>query len=231
MENNHKHCATQSSTDHNHACGSMKEEIIAHFPYAVFSVALGLIGVALLDYLSSGAKTPQLIKGGMHTLFHTFHFMHIVFAATGGMLTFFRYSNQLIKGIIICSVSTVVFCIASDILVPYIVGTMFGVPMKLHICFLSELHNVLPFLLIGTINGWILAQHEKHLHSFYSLWSHFTHIFVSSSAAILYTVSHGFTNWANHMGVIFLCLVIAVVIPCTLSDVVIPFFFSKDHKC
>lgn len=229
MENNHNHCATGSSS-HNH-CGGMKEEIIAHFPYAVFSVALGLIGVALLDYLSSGAKTPQMIKAGMHTLFHTFHFMHIVFAATGGMLTFFRYSNNLVKGFVICSLSTVIFCITSDVLLPYLMGCMLGVPMKLHICFISELSNVIPFLVVGTLNGWILAQHEKHLHSFYSLWSHFVHIFVSSSAAILYTVSHGFSDWAHHMGMIFLLLVLAIVVPCTLSDVVIPFFFSKDHKC
>ncbi len=229
MENNHNHCSTESSSQHE--CGGMKEEVIAHFPYAVFSVALGLIGAALLDYLSSGAKSPDMIKHGMHTLFHTFHFMHIVFAATGGMLTFFRYSRNLLKGIVICSASTIIFCITSDVLLPYCMGSLFGVPMHLHICFVSELYNVVPFLLIGTLNGWILAQHEKQLHSFYSLWSHFTHIFVSSSAAILYTISHGFTNWASHMGMIFLLLVIAVVIPCTLSDVVIPLFFSKEHKC
>lgn len=229
MAGNHNHCNNEAS--HDHACGNVREEVIAHFPYAVFSVALGLIGAALLDCLSSGAKQPEVVKHSMHTLFHTFHFMHIVFAATGGMLTYFRYSKNILKGILTCSVSTIVFCMLSDILLPYTMGTLFGVPMKLHICFVSEFYNVIPFLLIGTFNGWILAQHEKHLHNFYSLWSHFTHIFVSASAAIIYTISHGFTNWASHMGMIFLLLVIAVVIPCTLSDVVIPLFFAKDNKC
>lgn len=228
MKNNHAHCSTETS--HNHECGNVKEEVIAHFPYAVFSVALALIGAAILDYFSFGAQ-PAVVRSGMHNLFHTFHFMHIVFAATGGILTYFRYSRNILKGVLVCSLSTIVFCIMSDVLLPYLVGTLLGVSMKLHICFFTELSNVLPFLVIGTFNGWILAQHEKHLHNFYSLWSHFAHIFVSASAAVLYTISHGFTGWAHHMGMIFSLLVIAVVIPCTLSDVVIPLFFVKERKC
>lgn len=230
MHSNHNKSHSHSSHDHDHGCGDMKSEIVSHFPYAVFSVALGLIGAAILDYFSFGA-TPQVVAKGMHTLFHAFHFMHIVFAATGAMLTFFRHSNETIKGFVICSLSTVIFCITSDVLLPYIAGTLFGVPMKLHICFVSELSNVLPFLAIGTFNGWLLAQHGKHMHDTYSLWSHFAHIFVSSIAALLYTISHGFNGWSHHMGMLFLLLIIAVVIPCTLSDVVIPLFFAKDKKC
>lgn len=215
--------------DHGHACGDLSSEIVTHFPYAVFSVALSFVGAALLDYFSFGA-TPEVVRHGYHTLFHTFHFLHIVFAATGAMLTFFRFSNNVIKGVIVSAISTVFFCVLSDVLFPYIAGKMLGASMEWHVCFVSELRNVLPFLVIGMFNGWLLSQHQKNMHSYYSLWSHFAHIFVSSIASLLYMISNGFTDWAHSMGFIFFLMIMAVVIPCTMSDVVVPLFFAKDKK-
>jgi len=209
--------------------GSLSDELMIHFPYAVFSIALSIAGVALLDYCSFGAK-EAIVKAGAHTLFHTFHFMHVVFAATGALLTFFRFSKNILRGIIIGGASTVFFCVLSDVFLPYIAGMMLGVKMDLHVCFVSELFNVLPFLIIGMLNGWVLAQHKDGMQTYYSLWSHFAHIFVSSVASLLYMVSFGFKDWHQHMGVIFIMLIGAVVIPCTLSDVVIPLFFAKERK-
>lgn len=225
MKNNqagHNHC-----TDHE--CGSLSSELIAHFPYAVFSVALSFIGVALLNYFSFGAAA-ETVKHGSHVLFHTFHFMHIVFAAAGAMLTYFRYSKKIIEGIIISSLSTMVFCILSDILLPYAAGWILGVNMHLHICFFSDWHNVVPFLAIGMLTGWLLAQHGESSHSAYSLNSHFAHIFVSSFASIMYMVSHGFSAWEQYMGAIFFLLIFAVVVPCTMSDVVVPLYFARSGK-
>ncbi|NBP00683.1 MAG: hypothetical protein EBU90_11245 [Proteobacteria bacterium] len=209
-----------------HQCGDLKTELMTHFPYGVFSVALGFIGVAIMDYFSFGA-TREVVQEGAHVLFHTFHFLHIVFAATGVMLTYFRFSKNLLKGIVIGASSTIIFCVLSDILLPYICGMVLGVPMRLHVCFVSELHNVLPFLVIGMINGWVLSQHPEEMQGYYSVWSHFAHIFVSSVASLLYMVSHGFGSWQGHMGPLFLSLIFAVVFPCTMSDVVVPMYFAK----
>lgn len=217
----------EHSHEHNagHNCGDIKTELMEHFPYAVFSIALSFVGAALLDYFSFGAR-PDVVRHGAHVLFHAFHFLHIIFAATGAMLTYFRFSHNVVKGIVLGTLSTVFFCVLSDVFLPYFAGQFLGVSMDLHICFVSELSNVLPFLIVGLFNGWLLAQ-RKHLHSFYSLWSHFTHIFVSSFASLLYMISYGFNGWSSSMGIIFIVLLAAVVIPCTLSDVVVPIFFSK----
>jgi len=223
VKKNHSH-----GHGENHICGggTIAEELMSHFPYAVFSVALSIVGVALLDYFSFGA-TSDVVSKGADILFHTFHFMHIIFAATGALLMYFRFSKNIVRGIIVGSISTVVFCVLSDVIFPYVAGMLLGVKMDLHICFMSELYNVLPFLLIGVINGWVLAQHERIKQSSYSLWSHFAHIFVSSAASLLYMVSHGFDHWEQHMGVLFLLLIAAVVVPCTMSDVIVPLFFAK----
>lgn len=209
-----------------HECGDFKQELIVHFPYAVCSVAFALIGAAILSYFTFGA-TPEVVQKGTHALFHTFHFVHIVFAATGALLTYFRFSKNLIGGLIVATLSTAVFCVLSDVLMPYIGGSILGVKMCLHICFISRFYKVAPFLFVGLINGWVLSQHKKGLQSHYSIWSHFTHIFISSVASLLYLISHGFHNWQSSIGGVFLILILAVVIPCTLSDVVVPMFFAR----
>ncbi|MFT6765523.1 MAG: hypothetical protein ACJAZS_000401 [Alteromonas naphthalenivorans] len=204
----------------------VNHEMICHFPYAVLSVALSMIAAGILGY-SSVDPIPGVVDKGAMVLFHSCHFLHIVFAATGAVLTFFRYSNEVLKGLIVGAVSAIVFCILSDVILPYLVGEMMGIPMELHICFLSELSNVLPFLLVGVFNGWLLSQNKSGQQSFFSIWSHFAHIFVSALASMLYTISHGMHDWYNYMGILFILLIVAVVIPCTLSDVVVPAYFAR----
>ena len=215
---------------HEHETGNstdlMINELATHFPYAVFSVALSMIAAALLGYFSFGASV-EVIEHGSMVLFHSFHFLHIVFAATGTVLTFFRFSKNFYKGIIVGAISAVFFCVLSDAIIPYVIGVAMGVQVSFHICFISELSNVLPFLVVGLFNGWLLSQHKSAEHSFYSTWSHFAHIFVSSLASMLYTVSHGMHDWYQSMGILFILLVVAVVIPCTLSDVVVPAYFAN----
>ena len=207
----------------------VNHEMICHFPYAVLSVALSMIAAGILGYFSFGAA-PKVIEHGSMVLFHSCHFLHIVFAATGAVLTFFRYSKDVLKGLIVGALSAIVFCILSDVLLPYFVGEIMGINMQLHICFISELSNVLPFLIVGVFNGWLLSKHHAGEQSFFSIWSHFAHIFVSSLASMLYTISHGMHDWYNYMGILFMLLIIAVVIPCTLSDVVVPAYFAGMGK-
>ena len=104
---------------------------------------------------------------------------------------------------------------------------MVGLPMELHWCFWSHLGTVLPFLTVGVLNGLAIAHHQSSKHLFYSASSHFIHIFVSSMASVLYLVSFGFWNWWSSMGFVFLFLLFAVLVPCTLSDVVVPMLCGR----
>jgi hypothetical protein len=217
--NNHAH-------EHAHE-HSLIQELICHFPYAVFSVAFALILVSFIT--KPGLESVGLLQMQSHILFHSFHFMHIVFASAGSMITFLRYSKNLFMGVIISILSPAVFCILSDVVLPYIGGRMLGVDMHWHICFITELHNVLPFLFTGILTGISLSYHGSEQQGFYSVFSHFFHIFVSSIASTLYLVSHGFTTWYDSIGYVFVFLIIAVVIPCTCSDVLVPALIAKAH--
>ena len=216
--------------DHHHHGHSFTEELMHHLPYAIFSVALGMIVLSLIDYSSVAQSVGHAARvascTGYHMLFHSFHFLHILFAATGTIITFSRFSTSLPRALAVGIVSPVIFCMLSDVLFPYLAGRILGVPMELHICFHRELQNVLPFLGVGICNGLILRGHHSALLPVFSFGSHVVHILISSLAALFYMVSHGFDNWYPQMGIVFLFLVIAIVIPCTFSDVLVPMYFA-----
>lgn len=234
---NHGH---EHGHEHEHDHG-FTQELMHHLPYAIFSVALGMVILSLLDYTSSAnsvGHTHTHAHGhggcqGYHLLFHSFHFLHILFAATGTIITFSRFSKNTIKALIVGTVSPAIFCMLSDVLLPYVAGRMLGVNMELHICFYRELHNIIPFLAVGLLNGMVLRSHHTSMLRMFSLGSHFVHILISSLASLFYMVSHGLHNWYPQMGFVFLFLVVAIVIPCTFSDVIVPMYFAgvkRDEK-
>jgi hypothetical protein len=214
---------------HEHESASIMTEIICHLPYAIFSVAIGLILLSFISYngIANGAKANAK---GLHVLFHSFHFLHIVFATTGCLVTFSRFSKNILFGFIVSLCAALFFCTLSDVVLPYLTGRMFGVHMHFHICFISEIHNIVPFLVVGLLNGLILSNHATVNKSVYSVASHFGHILTSSLASLFYLVGEGFTQWNSYMGLVFVLLIIAVVIPCTFADVIVPVFFARLGK-
>jgi hypothetical protein len=201
-------------------------ELIHHFPYALFSVAFGLTILSFVTYYSYSDPVNLICKKS-DVLFHSFHFMHIVFAATGTLVTFFRYSRNVVKALLLGIFSPAIFCTLSDSILPYLGGKMLGVDMHFHLCFVTELQNVLPFLFIGIINGFVMSRHGHEQQWLYAISSHAIHILVSSLASIFYLVANGCTDWWHFIGLIFIYLIGAVVIPCTMSDVVVPLLFAR----
>jgi len=204
---------------HNH---SLKEELVCHFPYAIFSVSLSLI---ILSFMTYGSNVFH--PSSSHSMFHSLHFLHFIFAGTGAVLTFLRYSKNILGAMLVGCLVPATFCTTSDTLLPYLGGLILNVNMKFHWCFIEHIWNVLPFLFMGVLNGFVLGYHHKGKEIFHSNGTHFLHIFVSSMASIFYLVSFGFTNWAAHMGFVFIFLLFAVLVPCTVSDVVVPTLIAK----
>jgi len=203
-------------------------ELACHLPYAIFSVAAGLIWLSLISYVTTclGGESEVSARGA-DVLFHSFHFVHIVFAATGTLITFLRFSKNWAAALLVGFASPAIFCTLSDVVFPYLAGRMLGVDMHFHMCFVDEITNVVPFLVVGVINGFVMSWHHKGRQVLYSIFSHVGHILMSSFASSFYLFSHGLTNWSENMGMIFMLLILAVVVPCTLSDLVIPMLFAR----
>jgi hypothetical protein len=199
------------------------EEILCHFPYAIFSVALSLIFLSLLTY-------SDVTVGHVKRLFHSFHYLHLLFAGTGVVLSFSKYSKSLLGMLCMGFIVPTIFCTVSDSVMPYLGGMYLGIPMHFHWCFISHLSVVLPILSVGVLNGLVMGSHESRRKIYYSTTFHFLHILVSALASILYLVGYGFSRWDEHFGFVFLFLIGAVLIPCTLSDIVVPMLFARRNK-
>lgn len=213
--------------DHQHheQCNVFVEEIQGHLPYAIFSVAFALVFVSFIT-----ASDTAIMKHVTYKLFHNFHYIHLLFAATGTVLTFRRFSNSKLLGVLTGFFVPAIFCTVSDAFLPYLGGKLIHLDMEFHWCFISHLDTVLPFLFVGMLNGWLMSRHNINKLNFYSFGFHFVHIFVSSMAAILYLISFGFYDWWQKMGFVFAYLIFAVLIPCTMSDIVVPMFFARFKK-
>lgn len=210
--------------DHEH---TLRAELFHHLPYAIFSVAFALAILSFVTLVFSAMHEPLVAKKGARMLFHSFHFMHLVFAATGTIITFRRFCKKMFPALLIGFWCPALFCTLSDSILPYLGGRALGVAMSFHLCFFTELSNVLPFLFVGIINGFVLSRHSEESQKSYSIFSHFIHIFVSSLASTFYLVANGFMDWHKDIGFVFLFIIIAVVIPCTLSDVVVPIAYAR----
>lgn len=215
---------------HNDHIGSLRQELMCHFPYAAFSLALGFIVLSLIHLLTgTGYHNSRELAQSYHILFHAFHYLHLIFAVTGTCIMFFRYSKNIVAGIAVSLIAPAIFCTLSDVALPALAGNMLGVSMPVHVCFTSlpDLINLLPFMVVGLLNGWMIRYHGEGSLGFISLASHFIHILISSLAALFYMVSYGFTDWHHMMGILLIFLLVAVVIPCTLSDIVVPMYFAQ----
>lgn len=219
--------------DHPHASheASLRSELLCHLPYAAFSIAFGFIILSVLHFVSLTGNQVA-IKKGYHILFHSFHYLHIIFAATGTLVTFFRFSRNIFAGVVLAVVSPLIFCTLSDIALPALTARLLGFYVPLHICFFEwcDALNIVPFLVMGILCGFALRQHHETYLGFFSLASHFAHILISSLAALFYIVSYGFEGWHHTMGLLFFFLVLAVLIPCTISDIVVPMYFARRSK-
>ena len=203
----------------------IKEEIMCHFPFALFSIALSMIILGFFSFTTVGLDTKYA-----HRLFHAFHFLHLLFAGTGVVIMFRRYSKNFFGALLVGFFVPAIFCTFSDAAIPYMGGYIFGVTMKFHWCFIKHAHTVLTFLCMGILNGYIMSKHMESRALFYSTGSHFFHIFISSMASILYLVGFGFSDWGHAFGGVFIFLIIAVLVPCTLSDIVVPVLFATQGK-
>ncbi|MBM17562.1 MAG: hypothetical protein CL947_00665 [Epsilonproteobacteria bacterium] len=215
-------------------------ELGHHLPYATLAVACSLLLISLLFVFfqdtmlhgnahmhSHGCGTNCCHGSGMDILFHTFHYIHIIFAVSGSMVMFYRYAQRLVLGIVIGTLSASFFCTLSDVLLPYLAGIMLGKAMDLHICFFTDFTSVVPFLIIGALNGLVMFYIKDFKTEANSLNLHFFHTFVSAVASIFYSIGHGFADYHSYLGIFFLLMLGAVVLPCTLADVVVPIIIAR----
>ena len=179
---NHQH---EHTHDHKHEHGShissLRQELMCHFPYAAFSLALGFTVLSLIHLVTStGHYMSNELRESYHILFHSFHYLHLIFAVTGTSIMFFKFSKNVVAGILVSLIAPAIFCTLSDVALPALAGNLLGVSMPVHICFTNwgDFVNLMPFMFVGLLNGWMIREHSESSLGFISLASHFIHILI-----------------------------------------------------
>lgn len=193
------------------------EELKEHIPYSVFSAAFALIVVAIFSaicFLIDGSKLSY-VSGD---LFHVFHPVHMLLSAAATTAMFWKHWRNLFRAIVVGFLGSVVVCGISDIVIPWLGGMFLGASMHLHICILEHPFMVLPFVFVGIITGLAAAEVIPSA----TVFSHTSHVFISSMASVLYLLSYGLVNWMGAIGGLFIIIILAVVLPCCISDIVLP---------
>jgi len=180
------------------------------------------------DHASGGhdhASHAEITRGGAamqeasHVTFHVFHGVHMLFSAIATTAMFWRYERKLLKAILTGLIGSLGVCGVSDILMPYASGLILGAKhMTFHWCLVEHPMLVLPFAVVGVFVGLLAAETIQRS----TYFSHSAHVVVSSAASIFYLVSFGLTDWVEKLGYVFILMVLAVMLPCCVSDIVFP---------
>jgi hypothetical protein len=141
---------------------------------------------------------------------------------------FWRYEKKLWKAVLIGLTGSLAICGISDIFFPFIGGTLAGIEMDLHICLIEHPIVVIPFAFIGIIMGLITC--EVFLGRQATIFSHSSHIFISTMASLLYLVTFGYTSWMEELFIVFIIVILAVFVPCCISDIIFPLLFIKEQE-
>ncbi len=220
--------------DHPHGHGwpgnraALYGELVDHLPFSVSAVAVGLTLAGIICFLTpidQAAPGHDLHEHGnpFWDLFHLFHPVHMLFSAAATTAMFWRYERRVLKAVIVGLVGAIGVCGLSDIVMPHLSLMMLGKRVPWHICVIQHPQMVLSFAAVGVVVGLAASRGVRRS----TFFSHSLHVFSSSMASIFYLIGpFGRLGWIDSVGVIFLFIIVAVMVPCCLSDIVFPLFLA-----
>lgn len=214
-------------------------ELREHVPFSVTAVTLGLIVAGAICIL--GFRDEAAAVGAGHAagdahghgaglamlFFHLFHPAHMLFSAVATSAMFFRYEHKAIKAIIIGLIGAIGVCGISDIAMPQVSLMILGVHSPWHICVYEHPSLVLPFAFVGVFVGVAVADAVAKS----TIISHSLHVMASTMASIFYMVGPlGVIAWIDDLGKVFVFVLLAVMVPCCVSDIVFPLVMTKAGR-
>ena len=203
-------------------------EFAHHLPYTIVSTLIAMAGVWWFASQQLDAGRTEHLFEQSRALFHLFHPLHVCLSAIATTSLFWRYARRWIKTIGVGVVATVIPCGLSDYLFPYLGGRLFQQAMDFHVCLVEHPLLFFPFLALGIVGGFLAEERLAGS----SVFSHAAHVFISSFASLLYLISFGFTAWMTDVRFIFpafLTIVLAVWVPCCISDIIVPVATAQDQ--
>ena len=200
-------------------------ELIHHIPFSVFGVMLGLLMMGVLTFIADISGHEQDLTEASMELYHVFHPSHILLSAVASTAMFMKHDGQIPKAVAVGFLGSLALCSLSDSIFPFLGGLLIGGDMHFHVDILEHPGLVLPFAVVGTAAGLAAPRSFEKA----TEYSHSMHVFVSAVASILYLLAFGLEHWTHALGGVFVVTVVAVMLPCCLSDIIFPLTCTHAH--
>lgn len=206
-------------------------ELAHHFPFTILS---GVFSLCLMAFLTMIIETPEIHPGehdhgsSFSQLFHVFHPIHLLLSAMATTAMFWRFEKKLLKAVIVGLAGSLGVCGVSDIILPYTGGRILQISMDFHFCLIEKPSLIIPFAALGVLVGLSSARAFQGRGA--TIFSHSAHVIVSTMASLLYLISFGFTGWINGLFETLIIVILAVLIPCCLSDIFFPLLMVEKGR-
>jgi len=199
-------------------------ELVEHAPFTALGAVAGVIVMVIIYF----ANAPREIS---ESLFYTLHPLHVVLSAlaTTAMYRLHHTRGKLWAAIIIGYTGSVGIATLSDIIIPYLGGSILNIPMEFHLPFIET--DKMPFIGIAK---WIIVNVAAVIGIAIAYWKpttrfpHMGHVLLSTWASLFSFTAFGIANWIPLLPFIFLFLFISVWLPCCISDIMYPLLWVNE---
>lgn len=189
-------------------------ELARHIPFTTFGAISGIIIMVIIVL----CKVPAQAS---HTAFYTLHPLHVVLSALATTAMYKKYSpGKIWVAILVGYTGSIGIATISDAIIPYLGGSLLGINMGFELPFIEKWWLVNPMALVGIAIGYWKPT---------TRFPHYGHVLLSTWASLFYFTAFGIARWIPLLHFVFLFLVLAVLIPCCLSDIVFPLLFTRKR--
>jgi hypothetical protein len=201
-------------------------QLAGHAPFTALGAVAGIIVMVIIHFFSAPREISE-------SLFYTLHPLHIVLSAltTAAMYRLHHKRSRLWAAILIGYTGSVGIATLSDIIIPYLGGSVLNIPMEFHLPFIET--EKMPFL---GIQKWIIVNAAAFIGMAIACWKpttrlpHMGHVLLSTWASLFSFTAFGIADWMPLLPFIFLFLFLAVWLPCCVSDIVFPLLWiGEEH--
>lgn len=183
-------------------------ELKHHLPFTAIATAIAIV-IAIFFVYFFKQNVSEIV-------FEILHPLHIIASAIVTSAIMYKYKKNIIQAILIGTIGAILIGSISDIILPYLGGELLSLQMYFHLPLIETPLIIIFCSLIGALLG-ILTGLTKLPHTIHIGLSVFTSIFYilafSSNFPLIYILG------------IFIIIMIAVIVPCSTSDILLPFFF------
>ncbi len=191
-------------------------ELRHHVPFTIFATLIATLTVLLLVYYFK--------KFISEDLFRSIHILHIFASSLVTAGIYYKYNPKKIYALLIGIIGALLIGSLSDIFMPWVGGNVLGLNTGFHLPLIEIPIIILIAALIGSLIG--IKTRVTRI-------PHFIHVFLSVFASLFYLLVFSSAFQLSYFILSFFIVFVAVIIPCCVNDILLPFFFLKKRikKC